>query len=125
MRYRSNEAVETLGNFALHTVVGKLWWTIMFLVALVLIILGTFLLQYIDIAFNNDSQHQIKVLFIVVAVIGFLLSTFFAFFLSSRIQQPLLALKKRRIPLQAVIIRQKWKFVLRMRLVILPKRLTI
>lgn len=82
------------GNFALHTVVGKLWWTIMFLVALVLIILGTFLLQYIDIAFNNDSQHQIKVLFIVVAVIGFLLSTFFAFFLSSRIQQPLLALKK-------------------------------
>ncbi|WP_042162609.1 ATP-binding protein [Paenibacillus gorillae] len=77
----------------LHSVVGKLWGTIMLLVALVLIILGVFLLQYIDMAFV-DNQRKIKVVFIVVGIIGFLLSTFFAFFLSSKIQQPLLQLKK-------------------------------
>ncbi|MDQ0058230.1 HAMP domain-containing sensor histidine kinase [Paenibacillus harenae] len=77
-----------------NSVVGKLWATIMLLVAVVLIILGVFLLQYIDIWFNNrDDAHDIKILFIVVAIIGFLLSTFFAFFLSAKIQQPLLQLK--------------------------------
>ncbi|MHA6483854.1 ATP-binding protein [Paenibacillus sp. strain BS8-2] len=76
-----------------HSVVGKLWATIMLLVAVVLLILGVFLLQYIDIWFESDEAHQIKVLFIITAVIGFLLSTFFAFFLSSKIQQPLLQLK--------------------------------
>ncbi|MDQ6418270.1 ATP-binding protein [Paenibacillus sp. LHD-117] len=75
-----------------HSVVGKLWATIMLLVAVVLLILGVFLLQYIDIWFDKDA-HDIKVLFIITAIIGFLLSTFFAFFLSSKIQQPLLQLK--------------------------------
>lgn len=76
-----------------HSVVGKLWATIMLLVAVVLLILGVFLLQYIDIWFDSKSAHDIKVLFIITAVIGFLLSTFFAFFLSAKIQQPLLLLK--------------------------------
>lgn len=75
-----------------HSVVGKLWATIMLLVAVVLLILGVFLLQYIDIFFDSEA-HAIKVLFIITAVIGFLLSTFFAFFLSAKIQQPLLQLK--------------------------------
>ncbi|MDF2835379.1 MAG: histidine kinase [Paenibacillus sp.] len=65
----------------------------MLLVAVVLLILGVFLLQYIDIWFDSKNAHAIKVLFIITAVIGFLLSTFFAFFLSSKIQQPLLQLK--------------------------------
>ncbi|WP_248565541.1 ATP-binding protein [Paenibacillus sp. L3-i20] len=75
-----------------HSVIGKLWATIMLLVAVVLLILGVFLLQYIDILFD-DNSHDIKLLFIITAVIGFLLSTFFAFFLSAKIQQPLLQLK--------------------------------
>lgn len=75
-----------------HSVVGKLWATIMVLVAVVLLILGVFLLQYIDVLFSENA-HDIKVLFIITAIIGFLLSTFFAFFLSAKIQQPLLQLK--------------------------------
>jgi len=75
-----------------HSVIGKLWMTIMLLVAVVLLILGVFLLQYIDIWFQENS-HDVKVLFIITAIIGFLLSTFFAFFLSTKIQQPLLQLK--------------------------------
>ncbi|MCR8660330.1 cell wall metabolism sensor histidine kinase WalK [Paenibacillus endoradicis] len=75
-----------------HSVIGKLWVTIMVLVAVVLLILGAFLLQYIDVSFDENA-HDIKVLFIITAIIGFLLSTFFAFFLSSKIQQPLLQLK--------------------------------
>lgn len=74
-----------------RSVVGKLWLTIMLLVAVVLIILGMFLLQYIDIAF--DEPNRVKVLFVYIGIIGFLLSTFFAFFLSSKITQPLLQLK--------------------------------
>lgn len=81
-------------NKLLRSVVGKLWATIVVLVGIVLLILGVFLLQYIDIAFKEDYQHEIKALFVIVAIIGFLLSTFFAFFLSSKIQQPLLQLKK-------------------------------
>ncbi len=75
-----------------RSVVGKLWITIIGLVAVVLLILGMFLLQYIDIAFKNS--HDVKVLFVYTAIIGFLLSTFFAFFLSTKITQPLLQLKK-------------------------------
>ncbi|ASS65091.1 MULTISPECIES: ATP-binding protein [unclassified Paenibacillus] len=74
-----------------RSVVGKLWITIMLLVAVVLIILGMFLLQYIDIAF--EDSFRVKVLFVYIGIIGFLLSTFFAFFLSSKITQPLLQLK--------------------------------
>ncbi|MGO4697638.1 ATP-binding protein [Paenibacillus sp. 2TAB26] len=76
-----------------RSVVGKLWATIMLLVAVVLLIVGVFLLQYVDIWFKENNTHQVKVLFVVTAIIGFLLSTFFAFFLSKKIQQPLLQLK--------------------------------
>lgn len=76
----------------LRSVVGKLWATIMLLVAVVLLIVGVFLLQYVDILSFEDA-HKVKVLFVLTAVIGFLLSTFFAFFLSKKIQQPLLQLK--------------------------------
>ncbi|UVI32355.1 HAMP domain-containing sensor histidine kinase [Paenibacillus spongiae] len=74
-----------------RSVVGKLWITIILLVAVVLIMLGMFLLQYIDIAFTNS--HQVKVLFVYTGIIGFLLSTFFAFFLSTKITQPLIQMK--------------------------------
>ncbi|GGD69460.1 HAMP domain-containing sensor histidine kinase [Paenibacillus nasutitermitis] len=77
----------------LRSVVGKLWITIIGLVAVVLLILGMFLLQYIDITFEENS-HNVKVLFMYTAIIGFLLSTFFAFFLSTKITQPLLQMKK-------------------------------
>lgn len=77
-----------------RSVVGKLWMTIIVLVAVVLLILGMFLLQYIDINFQDNTSHQVKVLFIVTGIIGFLLSTFFAFFLSSKITQPLIEMKK-------------------------------
>lgn len=75
-----------------RSVVVKLWATIILLVIVVLIIVGVFLLQYVDI-FVNEESHQVKVLFVLTGVIGFLLSTFFAFFLSKKIQQPLLQLK--------------------------------
>lgn len=75
-----------------NSVVGKLWATIILLVAFVLLILGVFLLQYIDVTFSEPKKIQL--LYIVVGIIGFLLSTLFAFFLSNKIQQPLLQLKK-------------------------------
>jgi two-component system sensor histidine kinase ResE len=74
------------------SVVGKLWMTIIGLVALVLAILGMFLLDYIDETFANSSD--VKHLFIITGVIGFSLTTFFAFFLSFRITAPLLQMKK-------------------------------
>lgn len=77
----------------LRSVVGKLWATIMGLVLVVLVVLGMFLLQYIDIAFAS-AAHKVKVLFIITGVIGFSLTTFFAFFLSFKITQPLLHMKK-------------------------------
>jgi two-component system sensor histidine kinase ResE len=75
-----------------RSVVGKLWITIIFLVAVVLIVLGMFLLQYIDMAAFKDAR-AVKVLFIYTGVIGFLLTTFFAFFLLTKITQPLMQLK--------------------------------
>ncbi|NIK77548.1 two-component system sensor histidine kinase ResE [Paenibacillus castaneae] len=77
----------------LRSVVVKLWGGIMLLVAVVLLIVGGFLIQYVDII-SFDDAYKVKFLFILTAVIGFLLSTFFAFFLSTKIQQPLLQLKK-------------------------------
>ena len=74
------------------SVVGKLWITIIMLVAVVLIVLGAFLLEYIDATFNNSSD--VKKLFVYTGIIGFLLTTFFAFFLSSRITKPLMYMKK-------------------------------
>ncbi len=76
-----------------RSVVGKLWGTIILLVAFVLFILGVFLLQYIDLEFPNDAA-EVKRLFIITSIIGFLMTTFFAFFLSSKITQPLRQLKR-------------------------------
>ncbi|MBD2869618.1 HAMP domain-containing sensor histidine kinase [Paenibacillus arenilitoris] len=84
--------LQRLIGFLLRSVVGKLWATIMLLVAVVLLIVGGFLLQYVDILTFQDA-HKVKVLFVITAIIGFSLSTFFAFFLSKKIQQPLLQLK--------------------------------
>ncbi len=75
----------------LNSVVGKLWATIILLVAVVLMILGLFLLEYIDMAFSNSND--VKHLFIYTGVIGFSLTTFFAFFLSTKITQPLVRLR--------------------------------
>ncbi|MEX1030968.1 MAG: ATP-binding protein [Paenibacillaceae bacterium] len=74
------------------SVVGKLWMTIILLVAIVLIVLGAFLLEYIDATFNNS--YDVKKLFVYTGIIGFLLTTFFAFFLSTRITKPLMYMKK-------------------------------
>lgn len=78
--------------FSWRSVVGKLWMTIIGLVALVLVILGFFLIKYIDMNFANSKD--VKNLFIYTAIIGFLLTTFFALFLLTRITRPLLELKK-------------------------------
>jgi two-component system sensor histidine kinase ResE len=70
-----------------RTVVGKLWLTIIALVAVVITTVGLFLLQYIDFQFADPNK--IKHLFIYTGVVGFLLTTFFAFFLLTQITQPL------------------------------------
>ncbi|MNJ44423.1 Sensor protein SrrB [compost metagenome] len=69
------------------TLVGKLWITIIFLVACVMLSLGLFLLPYIDTNFTNPEA--IKKLFVIVAIIGFSLTTFFALFLFTKITQPM------------------------------------
>jgi two-component system sensor histidine kinase ResE len=76
-----------------RSVVGKLWITIILLVAFVLFILGFFLLLYIDVEFTSNS-YEIKRLFVITSIIGFSLTTFFAFFLFSKITQPLRQLKR-------------------------------
>jgi Signal transduction histidine kinase len=76
-----------------RSVVFKLWATIIGLVAVVLVILGMFLLQYINLTFENNA-YNVKLLFVITGVIGFLLTTFFAFFLSFKITQPLLEMKR-------------------------------
>lgn len=78
-------------NF-LRSVVGKLWATIIGLVAIVLLIVGHYLIRYIDYAFANPGE--IKRLFIYAGVAGFLLTTFFAFFLITRITRPLVEMKE-------------------------------
>ncbi|KIL34867.1 histidine kinase [Cohnella kolymensis] len=71
-----------------RTVVGKLWLTIIVLVAVVISTLGIFLLQYIDGVTFADPV-RVKHLFIYTGAIGFLLTTVFAFFLFTKITQPL------------------------------------
>ncbi len=73
-------------NF-LRTLVGKLWITIICLVAFVLLSVGLFFLPYIDTNFTNPGA--IKKLFVLVSVIGFSLTTFFALFLITKITQPM------------------------------------
>lgn len=70
-----------------RSLVGKLWITIICLVAVVLITLGLFLLPYIDSNFANSGA--IKRLFLYVCMIGFSLTTFFALFLFTKITQPM------------------------------------
>ncbi|ANE48000.1 histidine kinase [Paenibacillus swuensis] len=73
------------------SIVGKLWGTIIILVLFVLGMLGLFLLDYIDQNFANSSA--VKHLFVYTCIIGFSLTTIFAFFLSTKITQPLVQLK--------------------------------
>lgn len=75
-----------------RSIVGKLWMTIIALVAFVLIIVGVYLLRYIDSNFTHPND--IKQLFIYTGIIGFSLTTFFAFFLFTKITQPLRKLKR-------------------------------
>lgn len=74
-----------------RTVVGKLWLTIIALVAVVITTVGLFLWQYIDLQFADPVK--IKLLFTYTGVVGFLLTTFFAFFLLTKITQPLREMK--------------------------------
>lgn len=74
-----------------RTIVGKMWLTIIGLVAIVIMTLGLFLLEYIDLTFADPVK--IKHLFIYAGIIGFLLTTFFAFFLLTKITQPLREMK--------------------------------
>lgn len=78
--------------FFIRSVVGKLWATIIGLVAIVLLIVGYYLIRYIDYAFANPEE--IKRLFVYAGVVGFLLTTFFAFFLITRITRPLVDMKE-------------------------------
>ncbi|WP_454191852.1 ATP-binding protein [Paenibacillus sp. Marseille-Q7038] len=71
------------------SLVGKLWYTIILLVACILMTLGVFLLPYIDINFSADESGEIKKMFVLVCIIGFSLTTFFALFLLSKITQPM------------------------------------
>ncbi|MFC4599116.1 HAMP domain-containing sensor histidine kinase [Cohnella hongkongensis] len=75
----------------LRTVVGKMWLTIMGLVGVVIVTIGLFLLEYIDITFADSVK--IKHLFIYSGIVGFLLTTFFAFFLLTKITNPLREMK--------------------------------
>ncbi len=75
----------------LRTVVGKMWLTIMGLVGVVIVTIGFFLLEYIDLTFADPVK--IKHLFIYSGIVGFLLTTFFAFFLLTRITNPLREMK--------------------------------
>ena len=74
-----------------RTVVGKLWLTIIGLVAVIIVTLGLFLLEYIDLTFTDPAK--IKQLFTYAGLMGFLLTTFFAFFLLTKITQPLREMK--------------------------------
>ncbi|MDQ1909456.1 ATP-binding protein [Paenibacillus sp. GD4] len=56
-------------------------------------ITGSVILYQLTQSFE-ETQSYVKKLFVVVGVIGFSMTTFFAFFLSSKITQPLLQLKK-------------------------------
>ncbi|OXS61245.1 sensor histidine kinase [Cohnella sp. CIP 111063] len=75
----------------LRTVVGKMWLTIMGLVGVVIITIGFFLLEYIDLTFADPVK--VKHLFIYSGIVGFLLTTFFAFFLLTKITNPLREMK--------------------------------
>ncbi|OPA81560.1 sensor histidine kinase [Paenibacillus selenitireducens] len=67
--------------------------TIIGLVALIISILGLFLLNYIDV-YHFRNSYDIKRLFIYTGIVGFSLTTIFALFLFYKITQPLRLLKK-------------------------------
>ncbi|MNB69845.1 Sensor protein SrrB [compost metagenome] len=70
-----------------RSLVGKLWVTIICLVAIVLMTLGLFLLPYIDSKFSNSGA--IKRLYMYTGMIGFSMTTVFALFLFTKITQPM------------------------------------
>ncbi|MGS5020506.1 ATP-binding protein [Paenibacillus sp. JJ1683] len=72
-----------------RSLVGKLWITIICLVGSVLIFLGLFLLPYINRNFAAHESTEIKHLFTYTCIVGFLLTTFFALFLFTKITQPM------------------------------------
>lgn len=72
-----------------RSLVGKLWITIICLVGSVLIFLGLFLLPYINQNFAAHESTEIKHLFTYTCIVGFLLTTFFALFLFTKITQPM------------------------------------
>ncbi|MET3209433.1 UNVERIFIED_CONTAM: two-component system sensor histidine kinase ResE [Paenibacillus sp. PvR008] len=72
-----------------RSLVGKLWITIICLVGSVLIFLGLFLLPYINSNFAAYESTEIKHLFTYTCIVGFLLTTFFALFLFTKITQPM------------------------------------
>lgn len=76
------------------SVVGKLWMTIIGLVAVVISTLGIFLLIYLDENANTINSYDVKILFVATGTMGFLLTTFFAFFLLTKITQPLRKMKE-------------------------------
>ncbi|MDO7905104.1 ATP-binding protein [Paenibacillus sp. JX-17] len=80
-------------NF-MKSLVGKLWITITCLVGCILITLGMFMLPYIDTNFGQSESTEIKRLFTIICIIGFLLTTFFALFLFTKITQPMQRLIK-------------------------------
>ncbi|GJM68188.1 hypothetical protein HMSSN036_04040 [Paenibacillus macerans] len=65
-----------------RTLVGKLWITITCLVACVLMLMGLFLLPYIDTNFTNSGA--VKRLFVIVAMIGSRLRRFLRCFCSQK-----------------------------------------
>jgi len=71
-----------------RSVVGKLWLTIIAINGVVIATIGLFLLKYIDLS-NYGNASTIKHLFVYTGAVGFLLTTFFAFFLLTKITQPL------------------------------------
>lgn len=75
-----------------RSIIGKLWITIIGLVAFVMATLGVYLLPYIDSNFAHPND--IKQLFVYTAITGFSLTTFFALFLFTKITQPLRKLKE-------------------------------
>lgn len=67
-----------------RTLVGKLWITIIGLVAFVLMSMGLFLLPYIDTNFTDPAA--VKKLFVIVSIIGFSLTTFLPYSSSRRLR---------------------------------------
>ena len=82
-------------------------------------------LLYQSLQSLEATQSYMLRLFIYVSIVGFLMTTFFAFFLFSRITRPLQQLKKAADFITMGNTGHVFLFYPRMRLVSWPKRLTI